>query len=81
MPFAGESQDPDPCMLFTANIYFLVCALETSVFYNLRSGTMIYNAQSQCSETFRPFMIVFNPSSSDHLCQQLPQGSGHENSH
>ena len=32
MPFAGKNPDPNPCMLFIANIYFLVCALEISVF-------------------------------------------------
>ena len=49
MPFAGKTPDPNPCMLFIANIYFLVCALEISVFYNLRSGINIYNSQSSMS--------------------------------
>ena len=49
MPFAGQSPDPNPCVLFIANIYFLVCALEISVFHNLRSGIQIYNAQSSQS--------------------------------
>ena len=43
MPFAGRSPDPNPCLLFIANIYFLICALEISVLYNLRSGIKIYN--------------------------------------
>ena len=49
MPLAGKSPDPNPCMLFIANIYFLVRALEISVFYNLRSGIKMYNAQSSMS--------------------------------
>ena len=49
MPFAGKSADPNPCMLFIANIYSLVSALEISVFYNLRSGIKVYNAQSSVS--------------------------------
>ena len=28
MPFGGKSPDPNPCMLFIANIYVLVHALE-----------------------------------------------------
>ena len=43
MPFSGRSPDPKPCLLFIANIYFLVHALEISVLYNLRSGIKIYN--------------------------------------
>ena len=49
MPFTGKSQDPDTCRLFIANIYFLVCGLKTSVFYNFKLGIMIYNAQSSMS--------------------------------
>ena len=49
MLFSGKSPDPNPCMLFIANIYFLVCSLEITVFYNLRSGIKIYNAQSSMS--------------------------------
>ena len=49
MLFSGKSPDPNPCMLFIANIYFLVHALEISVFYNLRLGIKIYNAQSSMS--------------------------------
>ena len=49
MSFTGKSLDPNPCMIFIANIYFLVCALEISVFYNLISGIQIYNAQSSMS--------------------------------
>ena len=49
-PFAGKSPDPNPFMLFIANIYFLVGALEIPVFYNLRLGIRIYNAQSSMSQ-------------------------------
>jgi len=49
MPLTGKSPDPNPCMLFIANIYFLVRALEISGFYNLRSGIKMYNAQSSMS--------------------------------
>ena len=49
MPLAGKGSDPNPCLLFIANIYFLVHALEISVFYNLRSGIKTYNAQSSMS--------------------------------
>ena len=49
MPFTGKNPDPNPCMLFIANIYFLVRALEISVFYNFRSGIKIYNSQSSMS--------------------------------
>ena len=60
MPFAGKSPCPNPCMPFIANISFLVCALERSVFYNLGSGIKIYNAQSSMSNLqaisqWRPF--------------------------
>ena len=41
MPFTGKSTDPNPCMLFIANIYFLVRALEISVLFYLRSGIKI----------------------------------------
>ena len=46
MLLTGKSPDPNPCMLFIANIYFLVRALEISVVYNLRLGIKMYNAQS-----------------------------------
>ena len=46
MLLTGKSPDPNPCMLFVANIYFLVRALEISVVYNLRLGIKMYNAQS-----------------------------------
>ena len=49
MPFTGKSTDPNPCMLFIANIYFLVRALEISVLFYLRSGIKIYKAQSSMS--------------------------------
>ena len=48
-PFTGKSPGPNPCMLFIANIAFLVGALEISVFYNLESGIKTYNAQSSMS--------------------------------
>ena len=47
--FPGKSPDPNPCMPFIANIYFLVSALEISVVYNLRSEIKIDNAQSSMS--------------------------------
>ena len=46
MPFAGKSLDPNPCVPCIVNFYFLICALEISVLYSLRSGIKIYNAQS-----------------------------------
>ena len=46
MPFAGKSPDPNPCMPFIVNFYFLICAGERTVLYDLRSGIRIYNAQS-----------------------------------
>ena len=46
----GKNPDANPCMLFIANIYFLVHALEISVFYNLRSRIRIYNAQFSMSK-------------------------------
>ena len=46
MPLTGKSPDPNPYMLFIADIYFLVRALDISVFCNLRLGIKIYNAQS-----------------------------------
>ena len=49
MLLAGKGSDLNPCLLFIANIYFLVHALEISVFYNLRLGIQIYNAQSSMS--------------------------------
>ena len=81
--YTGKNPDANPCMLFIANIYFLVHALEISVFYSLRLGIRIYNAQSTLSElqAFHEALAPFSPSASDNLSQQLPQGSGHENSH
>ena len=38
MPLAGKSPDLNPCMLFIANIYFLVLALEISVFLQSQIG-------------------------------------------
>ena len=49
MSLKGKSPDPNTCVLFIANIYFLVPALEITVFYNLGSGIKIYNAQSSMS--------------------------------
>ena len=49
MPFPGKSPDPNPCMPFIANIYFLVRALEISVVSNVRSKIKIYKAQSSMS--------------------------------
>jgi len=43
MPFAGKSTDPNPCMLFIVNFYFLIRVLEISVVYSLRLGMKIYN--------------------------------------
>ena len=37
MPFACKSPDPNPCMPFIVNFYFLIRALEVSVLYSLRS--------------------------------------------
>ena len=58
MPFAGKSPDLTPSMPFIVNIYFLVCALEISVLYNLRSGIKIHNAQSSMSnlQAFHDFV-------------------------
>ena len=49
MPYVGKSPDPNPCMPFIVNIYFLVHVLEVPVLYNLRSGIKIYIAQSSMS--------------------------------
>ena len=49
MRLAGKSPDLNPSMLLIANIYFLVPALEKSVFQNLRLGIKIHNAQSSMS--------------------------------
>ena len=49
MPLTGKSPDPNPCMLFIANIYFIVSSLEISVLFYLRSGIKIYKAQSSMS--------------------------------
>ena len=47
--FPGRSPDPNPCLLFITNIYFLVRALEIAVLYDLRSGIKINNTQSSMS--------------------------------
>ena len=49
MLLTGKSPDPNPCMLFIANIYFLVRALEIAVLYDLRSGIKINNTRSSMS--------------------------------
>ena len=46
MLLAGKGSDLNPCLLFIANIYFLIPALAISVLYSLRWGIKIYNAQS-----------------------------------
>ena len=58
MPFAGKSLDPNPCVPFIVNFYFLIRALEISVLYNLRWGIKIYNAQSSMSnlQAFHDFV-------------------------
>ena len=58
LPFAGKSPDPNPCMPFIVNIYFLISALEISVLYNLRLGIKIPNAQSPMSslQAFNDFV-------------------------
>ena len=58
MRLAGKSPDLNPSMLFIANIYFLVPALEISVFQNLRLGIKIHNAQSPMSslQAFNDFV-------------------------
>ena len=38
MPLTGKSPDPNPCMPFIVNFYFLIPALQISVLYNLRWG-------------------------------------------
>ena len=83
MPFEGKSPDPNPCLPVIVNIYFVVRALEISVFYGLRLGIRIYNAQSTMSklQAFHEALALFSPSASDNLSQQLPQGSGHKNRH
>ena len=59
--FSSKSPDPNPCMPFIVNFYFLVRALETSVLYNLRSGIKIYNVQSSLSnlQAFHDFVYPF----------------------
>ena len=61
MPFAGKSPDPNPCMPFIVNFYFLIRTLEVSVLYNLRSWIKIYNAQSSMSnlQAFHDFVQPF----------------------
>ena len=61
MPFTGKSPDPNPCMPFIVNFYFLIRALEISVLYNLRSGIKIYNVQSSLSN-FQAFHDFVCPS-------------------
>ena len=58
MPFTGKSPDPNPCMPFIVNFYFLVCALEISVLYNLRLGIKMHKAQSSMSslQAFHDFV-------------------------
>ena len=58
MPFTGKIPDPNPCMPFIVNFYFLIPALEISVLYNLRSGIKKYNAQSSVSnlQAFHDFV-------------------------
>ena len=77
LPFAGKSPDPNPCMPFIVNIYFLISALEISVLYNLRSGLNIYNAQSSMSN----LQAFHDSSASDALSQHLPRVSGYGKSH
>ena len=77
MPFAGKSPDPNPCMPFIVNIYFLISALEISVLYTLRSGLNIYNAQSSMSN----LQACHDSSASDALSQHLPRVSGYGKSH
>ena len=76
-PFTGKSPDPNPCMPFIANIYFLVSALEISVVYNLRSEIKIHNAQSSVSN----LQAFHDSSASDALSQHLPRVSGYGKSH
>ena len=58
MPLAGKSLDPNPCVPFIVNFYFLIPALAISVLYNLRWGIKIYNAQSSMSnlQAFHDFV-------------------------
>ena len=49
MLLAGKGSDLNPCLLFIANIYFLVRALEIAVLYDLRSGIKINNTRSSMS--------------------------------
>ena len=58
MPFACRSSDPNPCMPFIVNFYFLIRALEISVLYSLKSGIKLYNAQSSMSnlQAFHDFV-------------------------
>ena len=58
MPFAGKSLDPNPCVPFIVNFYFLIPALAISVLYNLRWGIKIYNTQSSMSnlQAFHDFV-------------------------
>ena len=58
MPFTGKSPDPNPCIRFIVNFYFLIPALAISVLYSLRWGIKIYNAQSSMSnlQAFHDFV-------------------------
>ena len=46
MPFTGKSPDPNPCMPFIVNFYFLIHALEISVLYNLSAQSSKSNLQA-----------------------------------
>ena len=60
MPFTGKSPDPNPCMPFIVNVYFLIHALEIYVLYNLKLGIKIYNAQSSMSnlQAFHDYLAL-----------------------
>ena len=62
MPFTGKSPDPNPCMPFIVNFYFLIHALEIYFLYNLKLRIKIYNAQSSMS---------YLPAFHDYLALQL----------
>ena len=44
--FPGKSPDPNPCMPFIVNFYFLIHALEISVLYNLSAQSSKSNLQA-----------------------------------
>ena len=63
MPFACKSPDPNPCMPFIVNFYFLIRALEVSVLYSLRSWikmqcTVLNVKPSGLSWLCLPFWLV-----------------------